>query len=125
MSEISLWYLPALDILDIRVMTAITWLALGGIALTVGDIVFKVWVEKSLSYVSSYYVGGLLLYIIGLIFLVESFKTENIAVASAIFVLINIVTLAIFSWLYFGDKISLVQTIGLLLAATAILLLEI
>ena len=93
--------------------------------MTIGDIIFKFWVEKSLPYTSAEYIGGLGLYVIGLIFLVESFKTENIAVASAIFVLVNIVTLAIVSWLYFGDKLSLIQLIGLILAGTAIVLLEI
>ena len=105
-------------------MLAFAWLAAGGTALTVGDVVFKFWVEKSLPYTSTQYIGGLALYVIGLIFLVESFKTENIAVASAIFVLINIVTLAIVSWLYFGDKLSFIQIIGLVLAGTAIVLLE-
>ena len=106
-------------------MSVIVWLTFGGIALTVGDIIFKFWVERSLPYFSTYYLAGLALYIAGLVFLVESFKTENIAVASAIFVLINIVILAIFSWFYFGDKLSLLQIIGLLFAAMAILLLEV
>lgn len=106
-------------------MSAIVWLTFGGIALTIGDLIFKFWVEKSLPYFSVPYVGGLILYIIGLLFLVESFKTENIAVASAIFVLINIITLAIFSWFYFGDRITFLQLVGLLFAGMAILLLEI
>ncbi len=105
-------------------MYAIIWLVLGGIALTIGDIIFKFWVEKTLPYLSIAYIGGLALYILGLIFLVESFKTQNIAVASAVFVLINISILAIVSWLYFGDKLSLVQILGLLLAGGAIILLE-
>ena len=105
-------------------MTSLYWLIIGGSALTVGDIIFKYWVERSLPYLSITYLGGFALYIVGLIFLIESFKTENIAVASAIFVLINIATLALVSWLYFGDKISSLQIVGLLLACTAIVILE-
>lgn len=106
-------------------MTAILWVTIGGIALTIGDVIFKFWVEKSLPYTSLYYLGGLTIYIVGLVFLVESYKTENIAIATAIFVLINIITLAIFSWLYFGEKLSAIQIFGLFLACMAIVLLEI
>ena len=105
-------------------MPSIAWLALGGTLLTAGDILLKSWVERSLPYFSAMYLGGLAIYIVGLIFLIESFRTENIAAATAIFVLINIATLAVVSWLYFGDKISLLQFIGLLLAAAAVVLLE-
>jgi len=104
-------------------MLAIVWLVLGGVALTVGDILFRFWVDRP-SYLSALYISGLAIYLIGLIFLVESFKSENIAVASAIFVIINIATLVVVSWLWFDDKLSLLQIIGLALALIAIVLLE-
>ena len=75
-------------------------------------------------HISLLYIGGLAIYLIGLVFLVESFKSENIAVASAIFVIINIATLLLVSWLWFGDKLSLLQIVGLALALVAIALLE-
>lgn len=105
-------------------MYGIYWLILGGIALTIGDIAFKFWVDKSLPYFSLEYIVGLMVYVAGLIFLIESFKTENIAIASAVFVLINIVTLALVSWFYFGEKISLIQGTGLALGLGAILILH-
>src|SRR6185295_15495028 len=104
-------------------MVTIIWLVLGGTLLTIGDIIFKFWVERHEHYFSFLYIGGLLLYTLGAVFLIESYKTENIAVATAIFVIINIATLALMSWLYFGDKLSLMQTIGLFLAAIAIVFL--
>lgn len=105
-------------------MTGMYWLILGGVALTAGDIAFKFWVDRALPYTSFLYIGGLLVYLLGLVFLIESFKTENIAIASAIFVLINIITLAAVSWLYFGDKLSSLQGVGLVLALSAIVVLQ-
>ena len=99
-------------------------LVLGGITLTAGDIVFKFWIERSLPYLSVWYMSGLMLYIASLVFLVESFRSENIAVASVILVLLNIVFLALFSYFYFGDKLTLLQMLGLVLALLSISLLE-
>ena len=70
------------------------------------------------------YVLGLAVYLVGLMFLVQSFKFENIAVASTIFVILNITTLLLVSWFYFDEKLSLVQLSGIALAFVAILLLE-
>lgn len=96
-------------------------LAIGGTVLTVGDIVFKYWAERPHP---ALYSLGLLVYLLGLTFLVQSFKSENIAVASAIFVIFNIVSLLVVSWIYFDEKISPIQVGGLALAVVAILLLE-
>ena len=96
-------------------------LAIGGGVLTLGDIVFRYWVDHPSPVL---YVVGLATYLLGLVFLVESFKYQNIAVASATFVIFNILSLLIVSWAYFGDKISLVQTVGIFLAIIAIFLLE-
>jgi len=105
-------------------MPGIYWLAAGGVALTLGDIAFKYWIEHALPYVSTWYAGGLLLYIGGLVCLIESFRTENIAVASAVFVIVNIATLAFVSWIYFDERLSLLQGTGLLLALVAIFCME-
>ena len=97
-------------------------LAIGGGVLTLGDIIFRYWVDQSSPVL---YAMGLATYLLGLIFLVESFKYQNIAVASATFVIFNILSLLVVSWAYFGDKISLTQTIGIFLAIVAIFLLEV
>lgn len=57
-------------------------------------------------------------------FLVQSFKTQNIAIASAIFVIVNIVTLGIVSWLFFKEPLTIIQIIGIALAIIAIFILE-
>ena len=102
-------------------MNVLILLAIGGIIITVGDIFFKSWVLKPQMWL---YAVGLALYLIGLMFLVETFKVENIAVASTIFVILNITTLLLVSWFYFDEKLSLVQLSGIALAFVAILLLE-
>ena len=102
-------------------MPAIILLISGGLILTIGDIVFKFYAVAPKSYL---YVIGLVIYVIGLMFLVQTFKTENIAVASAVFVIANIVTLLIVSWLYFGEPLSGIKIIGIIIAIIAILVLE-
>jgi multidrug transporter EmrE-like cation transporter len=99
-------------------------LAIGGTLLTLGDIVFKTWATANAPYLSYQYILGLALYIAGLLCLIETFRTQNIAVATAVFVLINIATLALVSWFWFGEKLSLLQVAGLVCAAAAVLLLE-
>ncbi len=98
------------------------WLIIGGSVLTIGDIFFKFWTKNPHNWM---YVVGLSIYLIGLMFLVQSFKNTNIAVASAIFVVANIITLTIVSWLFFNEPLSIIKIIGLLLAIVSILILEI
>ena len=102
-------------------MPPIIYLFLGGTILTVGDIIFKFYFVKSKP---SLYIIGLITYLIGLVFLVKTFKTENIATSSAIFVIANIVTLIIVSHFYFGEDLSPLQTIGIIIAIIAIFFLE-
>ena len=102
-------------------MPAIAYLILGGSVLTIGDIVFK---SYALSPKTHLYIWGLVIYLGGLMLLVQSFKTENIAVASAIFVMVNVLTLSLVSWFYFGEKLSPLQMLGIALSFVAIGLLE-
>ncbi len=97
-------------------------LFIGGLILTAGDLVMKKWVITPHFYL---YIIGLLIYMIGMMFLVETYKYENIAVASLIFIIFNIITLLIFSWFYFKEPLSLMKIVGLLLGIISITLLEI
>lgn len=102
-------------------MTPIIELLIGGIFLTAGDVVFKQWAVHT---PWQAYAAGLSLYIVGLAFLIRTYRYENIAVASAIFVIVNIVTLVIVSWLWFKEPITGLQGVGIFLAFVAILLLR-
>jgi multidrug transporter EmrE-like cation transporter len=93
----------------------------GGIVLTIGDIVMKEWVKNNQLL---FYVLGLFIYLIGLIFLSQSFKFKNIAVASILLVLFNVITLTIVSIFFFKEAPSLKQGIGIALGLVAATLLE-
>lgn len=100
---------------------ALLILAMGGIVLTIGDLFMKKWVVTHNNFI---YIAGLFIWLLGLVFLAASFKYKNIAVASVIFVLFNIITLLLFSWFYFEEKLSGLEIGGILLGLIAIVLLE-
>lgn len=93
----------------------------GGIILTAGDLFMKQWVNSNRRL---FYIIGLAIYLVGLLFLAQSFKHKNIAVASVIFVLFNVITLAIVSWLYFKEGFSGWQIAGVLLGLASVVILE-
>jgi multidrug transporter EmrE-like cation transporter len=96
-------------------------LFIGGLVLTVGDITMKRWVENNNWLV---FASGLLVYLVGSCFLAFSFKYENIAVASVIYVLFNIITLSLVSWLYFKEALSPTQIVGIALGLGVVAFLE-
>ena len=100
---------------------AMILLLAGGIILTVGDFLMKKWVNTN-SYL--FYIIGMAVYLIGLNFLAQSFKFENIAVASVIFVIFNVVTLSLVSWFYFKETLSNLQIAGIVVGLIAVVLLE-
>lgn len=92
-----------------------------GIILTAGDIVFKYWTGHNNPYL---YVTGLVLYVIGLMFLVRSFKHEDIAIASLTMVLFNITTLTVVGWVFFKENITGFEIAGLFTGVLALLFFE-
>ena len=102
-------------------LKGLCWLTVGSVLLTIGDIIYKFWAKEALV---RYYVFGLIVYVMALLCLVESFKTHNMAIASAILVIGNIVTLAFVSWLYFGEPLSTQQIAGVGLAVVAVVLMS-
>ncbi len=97
-------------------------LFIGGVVLTIGDIVMKKWVAMSNAW---FYVIGLVIYLAGLNFLAQSFKYENMAIASMIFVIFNVVTLAMVSWIYFKERLSFFGVVGIVLGIASIIVLEV
>lgn len=94
----------------------------GGLTLTIGDLLMKKWVVTNYWW---FYLPGLLVWLIGLNFLALSFRYKNIAVASVILVLINVISLSLFSWLYFKEPLNQLQITGLIIGVIAIIILEI
>jgi len=97
-------------------------LFIGGLFLTAGDIIMKKWVINNSFY---FYFAGIVVYLIALNFLAQSYKFKNIAVASMIFVIFNIVTLAIISWFYFKETLSPMQILGIVLGISSVIILEV
>lgn len=97
-------------------------LFVGGAILTIGDICMKEWVVKDRGI---WFVVGMLVYLVGMVFLAYSFKYKNIAVASVIFVIFNVAILSLVSWLYFKEELSGLQISGILLGLVSVVLLEI
>jgi multidrug transporter EmrE-like cation transporter len=96
-------------------------LFVGGSILTIGDIVMKKWILNNSTLI---FITGMAIYLVGMIFLVHSFKYKNIAAASTIFVIFNIITLSIVSWLYFKETLTPFQLIGIALGISSIVFLE-
>ena len=100
-------------------------LFLGGLVLTIGDIVFKNWVEKGASYTSWVYIVGILLYLGGSMLLVESYKHDvNIVIAGVVQILFNTIILVAFTYFYFNEPLTTVQVIGILLGVVSIYLIR-
>lgn len=94
----------------------------GGVILTIGDLVFKQWVVSRSNYL---YIIGLLVYLLGLNFLAQSYKYEDIAVALVIFIVFNVVTLSIVGVVFYHEVLTPFEIIGILLGMVAIIFLEI
>lgn len=100
-------------------------LFIGGIILTAGDILFKFWVEKSGTYFSNLYIVGILLYLIGSMFLVQSYKYDiNIVSAGIIQVLFNTIILVVVSYFYFHENLTALQVAGVILGVISIYLIK-
>lgn len=105
--------------------TALLILFIGGVVLTAGDIVFKFWVERHGSYMSLLYSVGILLYLIGSLFLVQSYKHDmNIVAAGIIQVLFNTIVLVLVSHFYFNETLTSIQVAGVILGIISIYLIK-
>jgi len=96
-------------------------IALSGLVLTAGDMAMKKWVGSQSRY---WYVIGLVVYLVGLNFLAQSFKYKNIAVASVMVVIFNVVTLSLVSWFYFKERLSLLEIAGIFLGLLVVVVME-
>ncbi len=97
-------------------------LFIGGLLLTAGDIIMKKWVINNSFY---FYFFGIIIYLVALNFLAQSYKFKNIAIASMIFVIFNIITLSIVSWFYFKETLSPMQILGIVLGISSVIILEV
>jgi multidrug transporter EmrE-like cation transporter len=102
-------------------LSPLVLLFIGGIILTVGDVIAARWVHTGGNYL---YIFIMLLYMFGMFFLISSYKSEDIAVASVILVIFNVVILTIAGILFFHEGVSITKIVGILLGLIAVVLLE-
>jgi len=96
-------------------------LTVGGIIFTIGDIAMKKWVTTNRLPI---FILGMLIYMIGMILMGLSFKYKNIAEASIIMVLVNIILLSLVSRFYFKEMWTVYEVIGIFLGLGVIVFLE-
>lgn len=96
-------------------------LTLGGVILTMGDIAMKKWVSTNRIIL---FIIGMLIYMVGLVLLGLSFKYKNIAEASVIMVLVNIILLSLVSRFYFKETWTVYEVIGIFMGLGVITFLE-
>lgn len=97
------------------------YLISGGALFTIGDIFMKKWATHD-RYI--FYGIGFVFYIIGIILFSLTLKWKNLWVANTILVTSNIVFLALVSYFYFHEKLSLLQLIWLWLSIIWVIFLE-
>jgi multidrug transporter EmrE-like cation transporter len=102
-------------------MNTLAILLSAGFILTLGDIVAGKWVQDKSR---ALYIGTLVLYMIGLNFLIYSYKFEDIAIASVSMEIFNIVTLTLVGKFFFKQHITKTETLGIVVGLLAVLLLE-
>jgi len=102
--------------------TLIILVAISGILFTTGDVFLKYWSTKSST---TYIIIAFVFYILAGTFLAISFKRKEIAVATAISVCFNIVAISIVGFILFKETLGLKEIIGIGLAITAIIVLNI
>jgi len=98
------------------------YIIMSGILLTVGDLIMKKWVVCDMT---RYYLIGLIVYFIGLNFLAQSYLYRHIAVATCLVNIFNVLILVVVSTIFFKDKLSLQEYIGIFLAVSSIIVLNI
>ncbi len=103
-------------------MNTIFYILSAGLILTVGDLVAGEWIQKNKKI---YYIISLIIYMIGLNFLIYSYKFEDIAVATVIMEIFNIVTLTVAGKFLFKENITKTEFAGIAVGIFAVIILEI
>ncbi len=86
-----------------------------------GDILFKKWAIDAKQAVL---IAGLIIYFIGTIFWAISLRYEYLSKAISIFTILNLIVIVLVGTLYFKEKITTINIIGIILGIASIILLE-
>lgn len=102
-------------------MPALGWMLFSAGLLTIGDVVFRVWLNQQFSFG---FWAVLLVYVVGIFCLMLSFFGEHIAIAGAICIIANSVIYLVVAYLIYGDTISPWQMVGMVLGIAAIFAMQ-
>ncbi len=105
-----------------QIMSTLLILFLAGTILTVGDLLAGRWIVSNSK---NTYIAVLVSYMIGLNFLVWSYKFEDIAVASITMEIFNITTLTLAGIFLFKERITKTELAGICIGLIAVIILEI
>jgi multidrug transporter EmrE-like cation transporter len=87
-----------------------------------GDILFKRW---AIGNKNIFLLIGLLLYFAGTIFWAFSLKYEFLSKSASIFTVLNLIAVVLAGSIIFGEKLSLLNKIGIIVGIVSIILLEV
>lgn len=96
--------------------------AASGFLFTLGDVFLKYWANKSPSY---YLVIGFLFYILAGTVLAFSFKRKELAVAIAVLICFNLITVSVLGFTLFKETLGVKEFIGMGLAIAAVIVLSV
>lgn len=99
----------------------IVWALLAGFILTGADIVFRYWQDTP--WRGGFWVA-LGIYTVGVMCMMFTFFGKNIAIATMLTVLINMISYLVVAYFIFGDTLSPIKLFGLGLGLIAIFVLE-
>ena len=102
-------------------MTLTTLFLGAGLFVTVGDLVLAQWARTSNWTLLAL---GLLLNIIGVGFYAQTLKLESVGLATAIFLGINVVAVALGGYFFLKQSITIKESFGLVLMVLAIVVIE-
>ena len=97
------------------------YLIIAGALLVTGDLTFRFWMDNEHRLL---YFIGLAQYFAAMVFLVQSYRTQHIAIAAVIMTILNASVITLILWRFFGDSLSFKQLIGMGLAIIGIFLME-
>lgn len=97
-------------------------LFIAGSIITIGDLYLKKW---AINNAWAYYGKGMIFWLIGANLLAYTFKSKDIAVASVIYVVFNVLTLMAAGYWLFGEQITMLKVVGVILALISIAVLSI
>lgn len=100
-------------------------LILVGLGLVVGDLLMKNWIISGSSFKNLsliVYLSALVVYSVSLTTYAYQLRTMNFGIATIVPVLVNVIVVAIISFFYYKEAVSIYQSIGILFAVVAIVL---